>query len=122
MSRDDAYVRDRIENAGLARQSVGEISFDVFRTDTMRYFAVARCFEIIGEAANRISPERKAKIVDLPWKQIIGMRHRVIHDYMNVDLDVMWDAIKYDLPGMITILEASLSEMQAGSPPMPTQP
>jgi len=70
--------------------------------------ALVRLIEIVGEAAARISPEVQAKYPSIPWKQIIGMRNRLIHGYDQVDLDILWDTIEYDLPPLIEDLEKIL--------------
>lgn len=53
---------------------------------------------IIGEASTQITKDYIAEHPDIPWKDIIGMRHKLIHDYSEVDLDVVWKAAKEDLP------------------------
>jgi len=60
--------------------------------------AVIRQFEIIGEAASRITDNTKGRSADLNWSDIIGMRHKMIHDYFEVSIDVTWDTAKNDLP------------------------
>ena len=54
--------------------------------------------EIIGEAAKQISDSLKKKYTSIPWKEIMGMRDKLIHHYFGVDLDLVWDTIKKDLP------------------------
>lgn len=55
-------------------------------------------FEIIGEASKRISPDFKEQNRDIPWKDMAGMRDKLIHDYIDVDLWIVWKSIKQDLP------------------------
>ena len=54
----------------------------------MLNLSLVRLIEIVGEAANRVSSEGQAQFPDIPWSQIIGMRHRLIHGYDNVDFDI----------------------------------
>lgn len=59
---------------------------------------VIRQIEIIGEAAKRLSPKMRDQISDIPWKDIAGMRDKLIHDYMGVDIDAVWDTVDKDIP------------------------
>lgn len=61
-------------------------------------FACIKQIEIIGEAANYISPETKSLFTDMEWQQIIGMRHVLVHEYFGIDFDLIWQVIINDLP------------------------
>lgn len=61
-------------------------------------FACVKQIEIIDEAANYITPETKALFSDMEWKQIIGMRHILLHEYFGVDFELIWQVIIKDLP------------------------
>ena len=52
--------------------------------------SVVRCIEIVGEAASRLSPELRENNPDIPWKDMVGMRNRLIHAYFDMDLDLIW--------------------------------
>lgn len=67
--------------------------------------ALTRLLEIVGEAANRISEDVQQQHPEIPWRQIIGLRHRLIHGYDAVDLDILWDIVQYDLPPLVARLE-----------------
>lgn len=70
--------------------------------------SVVKCIEIIGEAATKISPEAKAAIPSVPWPDVIGMRHRLIHMYFDVNLDIVWKTVKVELPHLEAALEEAL--------------
>jgi uncharacterized protein with HEPN domain len=74
------------------------IVLKAFLENSMMRFACVKQIEIIGEAANMISPETKAIFTDLEWKQIIGIRHILVHEYFGVDFDLIWQVIINDLP------------------------
>jgi uncharacterized protein with HEPN domain len=76
--------------------------------DHMLSFAVVRAIEIIGEAANSISSETRGACPDLPWPSIIGMRHRIVHAYFDIDLDRVWETLTDDLPVLIQRLRTVL--------------
>lgn len=69
-----------------------------FLSNSMMRFACVKQIEIIGEAANSITPETKAIFTDLEWKQIIGMTHILVHEYFGVDFDLIWQVVIDDLP------------------------
>jgi uncharacterized protein with HEPN domain len=66
---------------------------------------VIRCLEIISEAAAKVSGEFRDAHPDIKWREIIGMRHRLIHNYADVRLDVVWDVVQDKLPGLIAALK-----------------
>lgn len=68
--------------------------------------AILREFEIIGEAANRISKKTQEKFSEIPWKELVGMRNRLIHAYFDVDYDIIWKTIREYLPDFQKQLKA----------------
>jgi len=72
-------------------------------------FACVKQIEIIGEAANFISPETKVLFSDLEWKQIIGMRHILVHEYFGMDFELVWQVIIKDLPELKQKIEIVLN-------------
>lgn len=77
--------------------------------------ALAHLIQVIGEAARRVSEASRVAHPQIPWKAIVGMRHKVVHDYMNVDEDIVWATAVEELPGLIAELEKILGQ-QAGHP------
>jgi uncharacterized protein with HEPN domain len=72
--------------------------------DRMLTLSLVKEIEIIGEAASNISPECRDRYAEIPWVEIIGMRNRLIHAYFEVDLDIVWQVVTYDLPTLIDAL------------------
>jgi uncharacterized protein with HEPN domain len=64
----------------------------------------------IGEAARALPPDVLAKAPDIPWSKIMGMRHILVHDYFNIDKDLVWDVVERDLPDLKRKVEAILRE------------
>jgi uncharacterized protein with HEPN domain len=75
----------------------------------MLVLAVVKSLEIIGEAASKVSESFKANFDHIPWPEIINMRHRMIHAYYDVNLDIVWATGTRDLPGLIIELDNLLS-------------
>lgn len=112
MTRHDDRVRLR-HMLDHAREAVAMIT-GKGRTDLQRQrmleLALVRLIEIVGEAAARVSPEGQAEYSFIPWREVVGMRNRLIHGYDSIDLDVLWDTIEDDLPPLIDELERILDE------------
>lgn len=73
---------------------------------------ILREFEILGEAANQISKKLKTQHPELPWKQLIGMRNRLIHAYFDIDHDIIWKTIREYLPSFVKQLEKIISQVE----------
>jgi len=71
--------------------------------------ALVRLLEIIGEAANRVPATDRERYAQVPWEQIIGLRHRLIHAYDRVDFDILWQIVTCDLPPLVAELEKILA-------------
>ena len=99
------YLRD-IKNAITSIENfIENMSFDQFHSDDKTSSAVIRKFEIIGEATKNIPKIIREKYTQIPWKDIAGMRDRLIHAYSEVDLKLVWMTIKQRLPELMTIIE-----------------
>ena len=82
-----------------------------FLANSMMRFASIKQIEIIGEAANYITPETKALFSDIEWKQIVGMRHILIHEYFGVDANLVWQVIMNDIPALKLAIQKIYSEL-----------
>lgn len=76
--------------------------------------------QIIGEAAARISSATRDAHPEIPWKKIIGMRHRLVHDYLHVDLDILWTVITERIPELIELMEPLTGEGESGIAAQPS--
>jgi uncharacterized protein with HEPN domain len=81
-----------------------------FDNDRMFALAMVKLVEIIGEAAGRISPAMRDSHPSIPWKQIIGTRHRLVHGYDQIDFDILWKIVSVELSGILEQLKAILAE------------
>jgi uncharacterized protein with HEPN domain len=105
MSRDPAYLLDILNSARLVQQFVQGIDREDLARDMMKQYAVVHGIMIIGEAARRVSQEFRDKHPELPWQNMIGMRSRIIHNYDEVDLDIVWHVVESEIPKLISLVE-----------------
>lgn len=107
MSPDDGLLEDMLREARTAIEFIDGFTEADFLRDRRTQYAVVRCLEIIGEAASRVSEERR-RTVALSWTEIVAQRHIAIHHYGKLKMPRIWTTLQHDLPQLITALEAHL--------------
>jgi uncharacterized protein with HEPN domain len=105
MKDDTIYIDHILLSVKNILNYTKEISKEEFSTNTLIQDAVIRNFEIIGEATKKVSSDFKQTYFKVPWKEMAGMRDKLIHDYIGVDTQVIWDTIKQDLPVIQKLLK-----------------
>lgn len=107
MSKHDLIIRlqDMLDHTREATTLTQGRSRGDLNTDRVLSLALVRLLEIVGEAANRVPVEVQDRYTDIPWREIIGLRNRLIHGYGAIDLDIVWRIITADLPPLIEALE-----------------
>ena len=106
MRRDDAsYLLDMLVAARDAVVFADGLSFSEFARDQRTQLAILKSVEIVGEAASRVSAETWEAHPAIPWREIVGMRNRLVHAYFEIDLRLVWDTVRNDLPPLIVQLE-----------------
>jgi len=103
--QDMVRLRHMLEAAKDALSFVQNKNRNSLDTDKMLSLSLVRCVEIIGEAASKLSKECFAEFSRVPWKNIIGMRNRLIHAYYDINLDTVWSTVTEDLPPLVEELE-----------------
>lgn len=105
MSRDAATLLDMLAAARSAVAFVGDLGAPAFLADAKTQSAVLHQLLVLGEAAKRISESLRSAEPAILWREIAGMRDRLIHGYDDVDLDEVWRTVRIDLPGLVASLE-----------------
>jgi len=101
----ELLIDDILESAAKIKRYTSGMSFKQFESDEKTVDAVIRNFEIIGEAAGRLTDDFKAANVQIDWRKIRGFRNRVVHAYFGVDLDIVWNIIQNYLDELIKEIE-----------------
>ena len=102
--RDAALLLDMLLAARDARSFIKDLSEAAFLASRLHQNAVIRSLEVLGEAASKISADTKGRYSDIPWREIVGMRHRLIHGYGDVRLDLIWKVAHEHLVPLIASL------------------
>lgn len=92
------YLKDIETSIKRIEKYAKGLSFNSFKNDQKTVDAVIRNLEVIGEAVSNIPKEFKARYSDIPWRKIIDMRNKVIHEYFGVDFEILWETIQEDIP------------------------
>lgn len=106
MPRDDsAYLLDMLLASRDALSFTEGMSFEDFVRDRRTQLSVLKSVEIVGEAAAQVSEDARRANTAIPWREIVGMRNRLVHVYFDIDLPLVWDTVRHDLPDLIDRLE-----------------
>ncbi len=106
--RNAAYLWDMLEAAREVIDCTRGVSFEHFMANRVLMRATERSVEIIGEAARHVSPEFIAAHPEIPWRQIIGQRNILAHEYGQIDHEMLFKTATLDVPALISTLEKIL--------------
>ncbi|MGD9790218.1 MAG: DUF86 domain-containing protein [Phycisphaerales bacterium] len=105
-----------LQSSRDAQTIVADLDARSLEDDMLRSRALVNCFTEIGEAAVRLSPEARARLGSIPWRDIIGMRNIVVHVYWGIDVAQLVATVRNDLPALIVALEQALAACPPDSP------
>ena len=109
-----ALIEDMIDRIQRIERYVEGLDHGTFVRDEKTLDSVVRNLEVIGEAANRLPAEFTQLHSEMPWRRIVGLRHRIVHEYFDVDHDLVWSIITSELPKLKALLVA-LREKRSGA-------
>ena len=106
------YIEDTISAMDKAMDFVKNMSYEEFTRDDKTVYAVVRAIEIIGEAVKNIPGNVRKSYPEIPWKDMAGMRNKVIHEYFGVKLNIVWRTVKEEIPPLKPLFEKILKELE----------
>lgn len=110
-SRDHRDHLDDISQAARkALEFVEGMDYEHFHRDDKTSYAVVRALEILGEAAKRIPAEIRVRFPEIPWRPMAGIRDKLVHDYVSVNLEVVWKTVTEDLPSLLPQIQRVIDE------------
>ena len=111
MNRDfKAFLQDIINSIDKIEKYTNKVEFEEFENNPLIVDAVTRNLEIIGEATKQIPIDIKEKYPEIPWKEMAGMRDKIIHGYFDIVYSILWETIRNDLPPVKPQIEKILKE------------
>ena len=113
MNRDvTIYLKDILNYMDRAVQYLNEYELNDFISDNKTCDAVIRCIEVIGEATKKIPDELRATNPEIPWRDMAGMRDKVIHSYFTVDYKMVWLTVREDIPRMMPKIKKVIDDLE----------
>lgn len=103
----DILLADMLEAIERIESFTVGMDGHAFEQDRKTIDAVVRNCEVLGEAASRLPEDFRKSHAEVPWHQAIGLRHRIVHEYFGVDLEIIWQIVQHDLP----VLKARLVQI-----------
>ena len=103
-------LEDVLERIGRIERAIAGMEQESFKRDEKTIDSVVRNLEVIGEAASRLPEEFREQHAVVPWRRIVGLRHRIVHAYFDVDLDLVWTIVLQELPELKMRLSAIRAE------------
>lgn len=114
MQGDEARLHHALEAAEKILLHAADESPASLRADERLQFTLVHLLEILGEACNHISSPCKAGHPEVPWQDVVDMRHRLIHGYFDINLDIVWNTVQDAVPRLRRQLQAVLDAERLG--------
>lgn len=94
------YISDMLDYCESAIDFIIGLNYSSFIKDEKSIFAVIRAIEVIGEASKKVPKGLKDKYDNIPWREIAGMRDKLVHEYFGINKKVVWNTVKHDIPAL----------------------
>src|SRR4029453_5376867 len=112
--RDAAHLWDMLQTARDLLEFTQGLTFAEYASNKMLKMAVERGFQILGDAARRVSESLKTEHPEIPWSSVVKHRNVIVHDYADLSLERIWEVIQRDLPELVRGLERLISDAEPG--------
>jgi uncharacterized protein with HEPN domain len=104
--RDRDYLDDLHEALRRVVAYTADLSYEEFLHSTKTQDAVIRNLQVMGEAAKKLSPGLRRTHAHIPWRQMAGMRDRIVHEYFGINYDIVWTVAREEIPSLLPQLDA----------------
>lgn len=111
------YIEDVINAMSKAEDFTSNMTKEDFLKDEKTIFATVRALEVIGEAVKNIPASIRKRYPEIPWRDMAGMRNKLIHEYFGVKLDLIWKTVKQKIPPLEPIFQKILQDIEKGDKP-----
>jgi uncharacterized protein with HEPN domain len=108
MQRDLQFLLDMLQSAELILTYTAQCSKDEFVANIQLQDSVIRRLLVIAEAARRVSDTTRQALPNVSWQEINGMRNRLVHEYNDVNLNIVWDVVQFEIPPLIEELKLQI--------------
>jgi uncharacterized protein with HEPN domain len=109
----DDFLQDILEAIGAVERFLAGVSFEEFVQNEEKIFAVEKAMEIIGEAVKNLPDSLRSQYPEIPWKNIAGMRDKLVHEYWGTDVNILWRTAQQRVPelkGQVIRIRAELQK------------
>ncbi len=106
------YIQDIIDSIDAIFEFIGTAGYDEFIIDRKTVYATVRAIQVIGEAAKKVPDDIRDRYREVPWRNMAGMRDKVTHEYFGVQMKILWNTVKVDLPPLKNTMLQILRELE----------
>lgn len=106
------YLKDMLESSLKGISFIQDLSFEEFLLDEKTQYALIRAIEVVGEASTKVPSDIKEKFLEVPWREVSGMRNKLIHEYFSLNLKAVFKTGKEDLPALSDLLEKIIRNIE----------
>lgn len=106
-----SYIEDIVEHMNYAEEFIKDLTFEEFVSDKKTVLSVTKCIEIVGEATKHVPDSIREKYPEIPWKEMAGIRDRLVHGYFKVNLEIVWTTVIQEFPELRPMMEKVLNDI-----------
>jgi uncharacterized protein with HEPN domain len=106
------YLKDMLESSLKGTSFIQDISFEEFLKDEKTQYALIRAIELVGEAGTKVPSDIRGKFSEIPWREVSGMRNKLIHEYFSINLKAVFKTGKEDLPALSGLLKKIIRDIE----------
>jgi uncharacterized protein with HEPN domain len=105
MKDEQALLIDIVEHARHVRAALSRLTRPEYDASVLARMGMTHLLQIIGEASRLLPDSARLRFPTVPWNQIVGMRHRIVHEYFRIDFDLIWDTANVSVVELLAALE-----------------